>query len=290
MNANVRKRSTDTPAMAPRPSFVGLLRAELRKLRRQRGNWAVLVGLTVFFLPFVPIQLANLGLQHDPERFMRWAALTSAEMCNTTVGIFLLLAGARLTGTEYSAGTVRVILAKGVGRIQLLAVKLAALVTVGVFLVASFVVLAGGAAYAIHLVWQAGPPSAAAWSAAGGAVAVMMISMVACILVPVAAGMLGRSTAFAVGVAMGFFAADNVAAILLDELATLTHMGFLHQVAGYLLGPNLNTLPGQVAGVRAIIAGTPLDVSLGHLLAVIGLWCAGLLVLSVAAARRDVSG
>src|SRR5262249_10095675 len=157
-------------------------------------------------------------------------------------------------------------------------------------LVASFVLLTSAAAYAVHAVWQTGSPSAPAWRAAGGTAAAAVISMVACILLPVAAGMVGRSTGFAVGVAMGFFPADNVTGNILDYLASLTHRSFLHQVIGYLLGPNLNTLPSQVAGVGGIIDGRPLDVGLAHTLAVIGFWCVGLLALAIVAVRRDVSG
>jgi hypothetical protein len=81
-----------------------------------------------------------------------------------------------------------------------------------------------------------------------------------------------------------------VAGNLLDGLASITHRGFLHQVTEYLLGPNLNTLPGQFAGVGGILVGRRLDVGLAHTLAVVGLWCLGLLVLAVVATRWDVSG
>jgi hypothetical protein len=120
------------------------------------------------------------------------------------------------------------------------------------------------------------------------AVPVVMLSMGACFLLAAAAAVAGRSTAFAAGVAMAFFPADNTVALF----SQLLHSDVLTRISEYLLGPNLTALPNRLMGdsrIAGTVAGRPLAVDSPHILLVVGLWCAGFLALAVVLTwRRDV--
>src|SRR5207245_10591553 len=58
-------------------------------------------------------------------------------------GIFLLIFGARLIAMEYSSGTIRILYARGTGRLRLLLAKLFTLALVGIVLFAGYVLVVG---------------------------------------------------------------------------------------------------------------------------------------------------
>lgn len=298
--STVMPRALPAPLPNPlSPSFAGMVRAELRKLRRQRANWA-LAGLFVLLFAALMVaeafspQVRTMFLQ-QPGRYVRLAAAISVESTASVVGVFLLIASARLVGMEYSAGTIRVLLGRGVGRPQLLGAKLAALAVTGLALAVACLALFAAGLLGIGTGWQGGPgwvgsAGGGAWLAAGAGVLTLLASLAACILLPVAAAVLGRSTAVAVGIAFFFFPADYIANVLLNVVATVTHQSWPIQVTQYLLGGNLNALPGQAIGVRAAIAGPLPAVDVPHILIVTACWCAAFGALAFGLLlRRDVT-
>jgi len=69
-------------------------------------------------------------------------------------GIFLLLVSARLVAMEYSSGTIRVLLGRGTGRLQLLLAKLVALALLGVASLAAYALATAVVMYAMAVAWE----------------------------------------------------------------------------------------------------------------------------------------
>src|SRR5437016_11215519 len=133
--------------IALRPSFVGAMRGEALKLSRQLSLWLTLAGGVVLLAVIV---LAISGASNLKESLVAnptaWA-YNMLEVFGTVFqigsGIFLLIFGARLIAMEYSSGTIRILYARGTGRLRLLLAKLFTLAVVGVALFAGYLVVAG---------------------------------------------------------------------------------------------------------------------------------------------------
>jgi ABC-2 type transport system permease protein len=202
----------------------------------------------------------------------------------TRPGALLLFAAARLVGTEYSAGTIRVVLARGVGRVRLLIAKLAALATFALAVTALFLVLA--AAFVLVMIATQGgsPPHVVSilpgseWHDVGIHVLTLLISAGVCVLIGAAGAAVGRSLPFAMIVAVGFFPLDNFMAGNRDYNV-------------YQLGPNLNVLAETLGHMRESLLTRPAQpVDTTHSLIVIGAYCAVLLLAAfIPTWRRDVS-
>jgi ABC-2 type transport system permease protein len=288
-------------ARVPRPSFIGALRGELLKLRRQRTTVGLLLMAVLLFMVVMAglssNDLLRQTLRHRPQVFFDDLLNILLDLFDTGSGIFLLLVSARLVGMEYDAGTVRVLLARGIGRVRLLLAKWLALALVGLLLLVGFLVLATASMLLIVEAWEGSVSPltslpAVAWHDLGLDLLVAVISIGVCILLGSATSAVGRSLAFGIGAAMAFFPADNFGTIVMGLAAQLTHQRFWLRVTEYLLGPNLNQLPAALQPdhrVRAAFA-TPLQpVDATHCLLVIGAYAAAFVVVSVVLTwRRDV--
>jgi len=303
----IAKPTASTPAAPrtalrePRPSFLGSVGSEALKLRRQGMVWAML-GVACFFFAMLTAALLQAGnfrgiLERSPSTFVFNLFDIYTAMFNAGSGIFLLIVTARLVGMEYSAGTIRVLLARGAGRLRLLLAKLTAMALLGLVLIAGFVVLVSAAVYGTVVAWEGGfgkitSLPGVAWHDLGIVVLVMLTSMGACILVGTAAATLGRSVAFGVGAALALFPIDTVGSQLLAVLNFLTGWHFWLDITAYLLGPNLNALPVLMQKDHAAHAAfaTPLvTIDATHAWLVVGAWALGLLALTVGLTwRRDV--
>jgi ABC-2 type transport system permease protein len=268
--------------------FRALVGAELRKVAYQRATWALAAGgvvLLSLLMALIGASDARSHLGRVPDRYLLFIAVAQVEGLNLVTGVVLLVAAARLVGMEYSTGTIRVILGRGVGRLQLLAAKLVALAALSVALLAALGTVAAVQALVLARLWHVGAPTPGAWRVVGSAALAVAISMAACVLLGVAAAALGRSTAIAAGLVMAFFPADNTPGML----GAIYRSDLLVRLGEYLLGPNLNTLPGALTGTHGTFAGPALPVDRTHLLFVIALWCAGFLALAAGLVRsRDV--
>lgn len=294
-------RPNDARRPSPRPSFVGSLRGELLKVRRQRTTWVMLAAalllFAVFALGVVSAENIRRQLEQSPQAWFYTLLDIMLALFDTGSGIFLLVLSARLVGMEYSAGTIRVLLARGAGRLRLLGAKLAALAAIAVVLLAGFTVLA--AAFVIVLVqaWEGSlrpltslPPET--WHYVWLQFLVAGISMSVCILLGTAGAVIGRSLAFGLSAALAFFPADNFGTIVLSLLNRLTGKSFWNVISAYLLGPNLNQLPAVLEPhrpARAAFATPLVKVDAEHVLLVVAAYAALFLVTSVVLTwRRDV--
>lgn len=282
-------------------TFSGTVRAEVQKILGQRSTPVLLVIGVVGFV--ATMLLLTLGTQVSKEMAVQPVAAlglfqdTLYLLFSVGSGIFLLLGSARLVGMEYSQGTLRILLARGTGRVQLLVAKLIALFSLGVVLLAGYVLVSAVWIGLATLHWTgslsaltAGGPGTARDLGLGLVLA--LLSMACGIVIGSTTATLGRSVAFGVGAAMGLFPADNFGTVILQVISQLTHQKFWAGLTAYLLGPNLNVLPGLAITnrhVQTALISPAVKVTLGHTLLVIGVWTVGLLVVELVLTwRRDV--
>lgn len=294
------------PALhSAKPSFLGLLRGELFKVSRQRATWfAALVLLGVNFLPYL-VEMSASNLQDraaglGAHGFLYDVMGTGLSVFRIFAGPFLVIVTARLIGMEYSGGTIRILLSRGVGRLQLLGAKLLA---VGIIATATLV-----AGLAFHYVMSQIlfatklsslniPQYADAqfWADTRVYILTVAISMLATVLMAAAVTVIGRSLAVGLSVGMSFFAADNIGLIFFLLANRVTNSDFWLNITGLLLGPNLNEmpkalLPGVPENATRALQGPLVHVDGQHTLIVAAVWSVIFLVAAIVLTwRRDVT-
>ncbi|MGO8946511.1 MAG: ABC transporter permease [Ktedonobacterales bacterium] len=286
------------------PSFVGIVRGELLKIRRQWSTWImalVVAGfLSLQYLLYLLLHNTEERFGAQPVRFLYTMIGTDSTMLKVFGGALLIVVTARLIGMEYSGGTIRVLLSRGVGRLQLLFGKLTAVALVALIL--SIV----GVAYtfllkllvlsvkfgSLNIVTKA--PSTL-WQDSGVLYLTILVSFGTAILLAAAVTVLGRSVAFGMTVGIVWFPAESFATIFLFVATRLTNNTFWSVASGDLLGPNLDVmgtlvLPARAAAVGDVSFTPPLvPVTGGHTLLVTGVWAALFFIVAVVLTwRRDV--
>lgn len=300
---------------AARPRFLGVVRGEMYKLARLRLNWVMLGALALLVAVPYLFLLATPGvqgaLQSEPGVFLYEEMNGVLALLRVFSGIVLLIMTARTIGMEYQHGTIRVLLARGVGRLQLLTAKLTALAVVALTITVGAIALNVALLLLdVHTITgsldalQALP--AAFWPDARTYLLTVLISMGVTILLAAAITVVGRSPAFGLTLSLAWFPADNIGTGLLFLIHDFTQNAFWLKVTAYLLGPNLNLMPvalltpsspasaaaSDAAPMQPITLGTgPLvDVTGQHTLVVALVYAA---VFAVVAAvlvwRRDVT-
>jgi ABC-type transport system involved in multi-copper enzyme maturation permease subunit len=281
---------------------VGAVRGEGLKLSRQLSFWLSLGGA---FLLLGVIVLAISGAQNlkpmllsDPTQWAYDKLETFGMVFQIGSGIFLLIFGSRLIGMEYSSGTIRVLYARGVGRLQLLLAKFLALAIVAVGLLAGYLLIAS-AILGLMIVALSGSLdpihhiSNAFWSDFGRWLIVQGISMGLAILIAGAAAGIGRSLAFALAAALVYYPVDNFLNILeVLGIRATGHDQPWTAISQYQLATNLNvllTLMEPTHRSRPAFAAPLASVDLNHSLAVIAAFAVVFAVIAVArAVRPDV--
>jgi ABC-2 type transport system permease protein len=252
-----------TSTGASRPTFLGILRGELFKISRQRATW-VMGGMMVLLiaLPYLVIlnsPLVKNSLLHDPLNALYGGMGTELMFLRVFSGLFLILLTARLIGMEYSSGTIRVLLARGVGRLQLLFAKLLAIAVIalgtligGILLNAVLSVLAVGAVTGSLDAFKAANDGF--WADSRSVVLTVAISMAVSILLAAALTVLTRSLAGGLSLGLSWFPVDNLGILFFFLGYRLTQSDAWQLVTGDLLGPNLNAMAGAVLPPRAALA------------------------------------
>ncbi len=249
---------------AARPTFLGVLRGELFKLTRQRLNWLLVLGVTgitlaphIYFVFFSDHSAIQQQLQDPPQLFLYQTMGATLAIQRVFVGIFLLVATARMVGLEYQNGTIRVLLARGVGRLELLGAKLLAMTLVGLALFALGIVLnvIGTIIWVRDIAGNFdafGALTGPFWTATGVDILAVLISMGATILLAASVTIVTRSLSFGLSGALGWFAADNIGVLFLFLIYRFTQNDFWINVTGYLLGPELNVMPAVIVPALTI--------------------------------------
>jgi len=255
-----------TQAGALRPSFIGLVRGELFKMWRQ-WTTRIMLGIVVLFT-FAPYALiltsSNFkdNITSSPVNTIYTILEIAMTIFRIFGGIALLVITARAIGLEYQQGTIRILLARGVGRVQLLSAKLTAVVVVALAMIVGSVIL-----NAILLVFDFavvyGQGSAFSsltsdfWSHIWAYAFTVLVSMVATILLAACVTVVGRSLSFGLTAAMSWFPADNFAVLVFFLVGRLTKSDLWDKIPAYFLGPILNQLPTAYVSNLLVSMSTP---------------------------------
>lgn len=247
-------------ATTAKPSFLGLVRGELFKISRQRITWfmlLVLAGLVCF--PYV-IGLGRGGLKdyitQAPLAVIYRDMAQGFFVLRVFSGTFLVLVTTRLIGMEYSSGTIRVLLSRGVGRMQLLSAKLLTLALVALAVFAGGVILdlvmtvaslqlVAGNLDALKSI------DATFWADTRLIAMTVLISMGVTILMAAAVTTVARSLAGGMSAGLAWFPADNIGLIIFYLAFSLTKSDFWTLATGDLLGPNINAMSELLISTRA---------------------------------------
>lgn len=249
---------------AAKPSFFGLVRGEFLKVMRQWTTWILLVLLVgVTILPYIietvrphfltDIQSTPLTVYYDQMGI-------GLSVLRVFTGFFLLIITARMIGQEYQLGTIRVLLSRGIGRLQLLFAKLLTLTIIALILLIvgillnlllNIILIAGIAGNLNSL----SALTSQFWSDSGIYVLYVLLNMGVTILLATAMAVVGRASVFGIAAALAFFPLDNFGTIIMELAYRVTHNDFWLSITAYFLGPNLNQMPTALTGNRASSIG-----------------------------------
>ena len=293
-----------TPLHSARPSFVGIVRGELFKVSRQLSTWVLAVlYLGAICLPYLVLLASGrtkTQVRDDPMSALYSVLGVDMMVLKVFGGALIIVVTARLIGMEYTGGTIRVLLSRGVGRLQLLFGKLTALALIALGMVVLTllldllltVVLLLATVGNLDLFKSA---ASAFWSDAGTYLLLALVSIGVTILMTTAVTVVGRSLAFGVAISLLWYPAENISVLFLILGYRLTDSTFWTLISGDFLGLNLNAMPAAILPSRAALAAeinftTPLvPVDGGHTLLVTALWAIVFAAVAIVlTARRDV--
>lgn len=238
-----------------RPRFLGVLRGELRKITRHWLTWLLSVLLLgVILLPFIvyaATPFTKTNLQQEPVLFLYRLVESNLFVIRVFSGIYLLILTGWLFGMEYQYGTIRILLARGTGRLQLLFAKLLTMYIV------AFVVLAVGVAIDFvmtNFVVRVAAGQSDAFNALGASfwpdmriyVGTIAISMAVTVLLAMCLTTVVRSLTYGIGASLVWFPADNIGLLVMLLAFNLTGNAIWQNITAYWLGPNLNAMPAAV--------------------------------------------
>ncbi|GCE13621.1 ABC transporter permease subunit [Tengunoibacter tsumagoiensis] len=240
---------------ADRPSFGGMIRSELFRVSRMWSTWLTLVMLIgVICLPYlITASTPSRGteLKHAPLIFFNDSIPLNLFVLRVFIGFFLIVLTANVFGREYQLGTIRILLARGIGRVQLLFAKLLTVVLIALAVFVLGLLLDAVLQY-IQVLALAGNADSfqkldgTFWHTTQIYLLTILISMGVTILLTVAMTSLGRSLAFGLSASLAFFPADNIGTIFMSLGFRLTHNDFWNNATAYFLGPNLNVMPHAI--------------------------------------------
>jgi ABC-2 type transport system permease protein len=232
--------------------FLGMVRSELFKITRMWLTWimflVLLVGMTGPFVISATSPYNKIRATHSTLHFLYDEVNLNLLDFRVLGGIFLIILTSYIIGQEFQNGTIRILLARGTGRLQLLLAKVLSIVVIALVLFVVGMVVDGVLILAVVqvLVGNLSPLqllTATFWSTAELYMLTVLISMGVTILMAVALNALGRSLALGTALALSWFAVDNVGAEFLAIAYRVTNSTFWLNITAYLLGPNLNDMP-----------------------------------------------
>lgn len=274
---------------AATPSFIGIVRGELLKISRQWTTWIMaLVVAAVATLPYAAYIVANRTterIEQFPNIFLYQNLGVDSTILKAFGGALLIVVTARLIGMEYSGGTIRVLLARGVGRVQLLLAKLTAVSLVAVVLAVLGFLYPRLLNYLVLLV-KVGDLDALTnapatfWQDSWVVFLVDVLSFAATILMAAAVTVLTRSLAAGLTIGIVWFPVETFIPLFLLIAGTVFNNRDWLLPSGNILSLNLDAMPMAVLPERAAHVGdvtftVPLiPVTGGHTLLVTAVWAA----------------
>lgn len=253
-----RNTNDDTPeemSAQNRVSFASIVSSELMKMMWLRSTWIMLIvlisGTAILPLFNIADKYTHVVLLSNPVQYAyNYELSQNLPVFRVLSGFFALVVTAFAIGLEYQQGTIRVILGRGVGRVQFLFSKIVAL-----FLMAVLVQLGGIILNGVLLVAAVGASTGGNFTPLGVMLAhctgtfflfflYMIFNMWVSILLATAVTVIGRSLAFGLSIALLWFPADNIGLTISEILLRHLLPGDLAMKLGNaLLGPALNVLP-----------------------------------------------
>ncbi len=244
---------------AAKPSFIGLIRGELFKIRRMTSTWITFILMLCFVAaPNILLMLVknftdDFKLGNNPSSLSAFYNLieTNFLILRVFIGFFLIILTANVIGREYQLGTIRILLARGVGRIQLLLAKLSAVILVALITFIIWLLVVTSLMVLTPLV-KAGNFDAlqalddAFWSNVGLYLLTVLVSMGTTTLMTVALCAIGRSLAFGLTTSVLWFPVDNIGTVIMVIAFRVTHDDLWRNITAYFLGPNLNQMPAAI--------------------------------------------
>jgi ABC-2 type transport system permease protein len=239
-----------------RPSFIGLIGGELFKIRRMASTWIIFVLMLCFTVaPNVLLLLVKnpiadgFSSSSSAVQLHSFYNLVSADFftLRVLIGFFVMIITANVIGREYQLGTVRVLLARGIGRVQLLLAKLSAIAIVALLtsavwllVIALLIVLTPLTKTGNLNAFQA--LDSTFWNDIWLYILTILVSIGASILMATTMCSLGRSLSTGMTASVLWFPVDNIAILVMAVAFSITKNDFWQQVTAYLLGPNLNIM------------------------------------------------
>ena len=285
-----------------KPSFFGELRGEMFKISRRWMTWILLVPLLGAITMLHLLRVTDAGLKdlinHEQLKFYYDLVTQSFSMLRAFGGIYLIILTAYVFGLEFQYGTIRVLLSRGVGRVQLLLAKLSSLILISVLVVVLGALYLGALTVILTLI-ATGSLNALNvltpefWQNIGIYVLTLLFNMVVTILMATAMCALTRSLAMGLTIALMWFPVDNIGSIFMQLGYKLTHNNFWLDATKYFLGPNLNVMASLILpaklGIYALGAEPLSKVDGTHTLWVAGIYGAIFLVMALLLTwKRDV--
>ena len=262
----------------PTPNFVGLVRGEFFKLSRQRPIivLAIIIAIvqivyglrTVIFLANLPQELVNRGASATVYLTTR----VGMSDIRGLLGVFVTVVAVIVVGLEYQQGTIRVLLARGVGRLRLLAAKVTAITLLGV---AGFIVmlvimyLAMFISFAvIHRSGDFGqlPPYYFGDVTLDGLL--VLLNMFVTLMLGVTLAVIGRNLAFGLAIGLPFFIAETIVGGILRVVSAIAQNDVWTHIATFLPGANLSQLSLTLVpdhGLQVFIEALSLNVTNGFI-------------------------
>lgn len=243
-----------TPATtipARQPSFRDLVRMELRKLRYRPMTFvifgimaALLSGLMAigYIATRVSERPPGVSLEDDIQSFLFPGVFQDGFSIIGGIGaILLVVISAAIIGSEYSWGTIRVLVGSGVPRARLIASKLVtvALVTIALTLVGfiAFTVTSVGIAifggHTVDMSWLNGSTAIDLLLMFVRTIFILFVSAVLAFTVTV----FSRSLAAGIAVGIGFMVFEGIAVGLLGLMGNVGET-----ISNFLLSPNMNAI------------------------------------------------
>ena len=293
------------PSRHARPRFFGLVGGEFFKIGRMWSTWITLVLLLgAICLPYLVSLTTNIQdrIHNDALSYYYDEMQVNLSVLRIFTGFFLIILTASVFGREYQLGTIRILLARGVGRLQLLLAKLLTVVLIAVsiliigfslnvLLMVSLVSIKAGNLNSLQVL------TPDFWHNTQLYLLTVLISTGTTILMAMAMTSLGRSLTFGLSAAMAWFPADNLVIVIMLLGYRLTRNDFWRNITAYFLGPNLNVMPKvilpahltQAVGADSIGTAPNVTVDATHTLLVTLVYALVFLVLSLSLTwKRDV--
>ena len=256
-------------ASAPQPSFTGMVRGELFKLVRQRAVVITAICVAAFFVLYALRFYFYLNAIQDLQRSIGSGvqvpngSVTYSMMqfllsdVRGLVGIFIMIATVSGIALEYQQGTIRVLLARGLGRLRLLGAKLTALSIVSLVMLVVLLALSVVMAFVdVTLSYGSANPLSQApayfWSDSLVTLVTVLISMVTTLLFAAMFSVLGRSLAFGFSFTLPYFFVEGIISSIFTVLTIATKNQIWANITTYFLGTTLTDLPSALLPDRGL--------------------------------------